>query len=198
MTDIRAVLRDTASPYVKKDDPSMRKINVVAFGGLGGSLFSTGLKTILMRLNGVPEIDYMTFEDYTSWRHWAGTIAKWKDDTVFLGHSYGVAAMFGCIRAMGSKGPAVPLCISFDPSQWTWLSIPLWGSGGNAVPDRVQKVSNFYQSSGLIGRQTLQRESGSTAGITNFPVKGVSHGSIEDDPMLQKLAVDDILKVARA
>lgn len=176
----------------------MRRINVVAFGGLYGSFYSTGLKTILMRLKGVQEIDYSTFEDYTSWRHWAGTISRWKDDTVFIGHSYGVAAMFGCIRAMGNKGPAVPLCISFDPSQWTWMSISLWGSGWNAVPDRPVKVVNFYQSNGPIGRQTLQRENGSPAGITNFHVQGVSHGSIEDDPKIQALAVDDILKVARA
>lgn len=176
----------------------MKRINVIAFGGLGGSLFSAGLQTLLMRLNGIKEIDFKTFQDYKTWRKWGQTIKTWKDPTVFIGHSYGVAAMFGCIRSFPSGGPDIPLCISFDPSQWTAFSIPLWGSGGNEVPYRPLKVINFYQSSGLIGRQTLTRSDGSQRGITNFHVQGTSHGSIEDNQNLHTLVVDDIMKVIRA
>jgi hypothetical protein len=193
-TDIRAVLAATAGPP-KPEKPKMKRINVIAFGGLGGSVFSAGLQTLLMRLNAVEGIDFKTFQDYTSWRRWGDTLKTWKDPTVFIGHSFGVAAMFGCIRALGSKGPSVPLCISFDPSQWTGFSIPLWGSGGNVVPDRPQRVINFYQSSGLIGRQKLYRADGSLRGIENFNIQGTMHSAIEDNPELHRVSVEEIKKV---
>lgn len=173
----------------------MKKINVIAFGGLGGRLYSTGLKTILMRLDGVPGIDFRTFEDYTSWRRWGDTLTSWRDPTVLLGHSYGVAAMFGAVRRMGGKGPQIPLALSFDPSQWHWMSAGLWGSGGNAAPSRVAKVINWWQAGLPIGYQRVTREDGGLGGIQNHQVRGVAHHAIEDTPQLQAVAVDEIKRV---
>lgn len=173
----------------------MQKINVIAFGGLGGNLFSAGLKTILMRLTGEPGIDFKTFEQYTSWKQWGATLQSWRDPTIVMGHSFGVTAMFGAVRTMGSEGPQIPLAISFDPSQWWGWQASLWGSGGNVAPDRIAKVINFYQDSGLIGRQRIARANGSVFGIQNRQVIGVIHGTIEDHRLSQDYAIDAIKSV---
>lgn len=167
----------------------MNKINVIAFGGLGGNLFSAGLKTILMRLDGVPGIDFKTYEDYTSWRKWSATLRSWRDPTVLIGHSFGVTAFLAAARG---SGKAFPLAISFDPSQWWWSNLSLMGSGGNSVPANIAKVINFYQGNGLIGRQSLERVSGLTTGIENKLITGTMHEAIEDIPDLQQRAVAEI------
>jgi hypothetical protein len=196
MTDVRAVLRDTASPYIPKRT-DMKRINVVAFGGLGGAAFSAGLKTILMKLNGIQQIDYKTYEDWKSWRQWGATLQSWKDDTVLLAHSFGIPAAFGAIRAMGKNGPKIPLVVTFDPSQY-WIFQPLlWGTGGNAAPGRVDKVLNFWQEAPFpfIGNQTVSRDDGSGWGITNHLVHNIMHGAVEDHPAAQDITVDEIKKV---
>lgn len=172
----------------------MTKINVIAFGGLGGSLFSAGLKTILMRLNGVPGIDFKTFEDYKSWQKWGDTLASWKDPTVLLGHSFGVPAMFGAVRRMGKRGPVIPLAIALDPSQYVFFQPALWSSGGNAAPGRVDRVINYWQRAPfpMIGNQKVYREDGSQWGVTNFEVPGVIHGAIDDVTAVQANVVDAI------
>lgn len=172
----------------------MKKINVIAFGGLGGALFSAGLKTTLMRLNDIPQIDFKTFEDYKSWRRWGDTLQSWKDDTIFIGHSFGVPAMFGAIRRMGAKGPRIPLAVSLDPSQYAWMQPTLWGSGGNAAPDRAIKVINYWQSAPafFIGNQRVFRDNGREDGITNFEIKNIIHGAVDDSPAVQELVVDAI------
>jgi hypothetical protein len=175
----------------------MKKINVIAFGGLGGSLFSAGLKTILMRLNGIAQIDFKTFEDYKSWRRWGSTLASWKDDTVLIGHSFGVPAMFGAARMLGAKGPRIPLAISLDPSQYVWMQPALWGTGGNYAPDRILKVVNYWQTAPLfaIGNQRVYRDNGRETDITNFEIKNIIHGAVDDSPEVQALAVDAIKRV---
>ncbi len=174
----------------------MKRVNVIAFGGLGGNLFSAGLKTILMRLNGIPEIDFKTFEDYKSWPKWGASLKSWKDPTILIGHSFGVAAMFGAARAMGTAGaPRIPLAISFDPSQWWGWQPSLWRSGGNRAPIRVEKVLNIYQHGFPIGSQKVFRDDGTVWGVSNMLIQGISHGAIEDSPITQALAVDDIKKV---
>lgn len=168
-----------------------KKINVIAFGGLGGAAFSAGLKTILMRLAG-PAVDFKTFEDYKTWPRWGAALRSWRDDTALLGHSFGVAAMFGAVRRMGGAGPRIPLAISFDPSQWWTLQYSLWGSGGNVAPDRIERVINFYQAGLPIGFQKVFRADGSERGIDNVFVGNVAHGAIEDVPQLQSRAVEYI------
>lgn len=176
-----------------------KRLNVLAFGGLGGRTYSAGLKTILMRLEefrgkGKP-IDYMTFEDYASWGNWAEAIASWKDDTVLIGHSYGVAGMFGVARKLGVYGPRIPLAIALDASQYAWASVALWGSGGNVAPTRCERVTNYYQTSGWIGRQLLYRDDGGQAGIVNLKQAHTTHTSIDDDPIVQRAVVDEIKKL---
>jgi hypothetical protein len=176
-----------------------KQINVLAFGGLGGRTYSAGVKTILMALEqyrgpGKP-IDYMTFEDYASWRNWSEAMAGWRDDTVLIGHSYGVAAMCGVARRLGMLGPKIPLAISLDPSQYVWMSFALWGSGGNSVPYRIGKATNFYQTNGLIGRQLLYRDDGGQKDILNLSQPHASHTSIDDDPKVQKLVIDEIKRL---
>lgn len=173
----------------------MTQINVIAFGGLGGSVFSAGLKTILMRLNGIKEIDFKTYEDYGSWRRWGQTLQSWRDPTVLMGHSFGVAAMFGAARAMGTKGPDIPLAISFDPSQWWGWQMGLWGSGGNVAPDRVKEVINFYQHGLPIGYQKVFRPNGTVRGISNKLIENVAHANIEDLPSTQAETLAAIKRV---
>ena len=81
----------------------------------------------------------------------------WKDQTILIGHSYGVTAALGAARR---SGVFVPVMYSFDPSQWWWMSWRLQGSGGNAVPSNIKRVVNFYQPHGAIGRQRLYRDDG--------------------------------------
>lgn len=163
----------------------MQKINVLAFGGLGGNAFSAGLKTILMRLDGVTGIDFKAYADYSAWRTWGSALRSWSDPTVILGHSFGVTAALAAVRSMGDRGPRIPLVISFDPSQWWWSNFALMSSGGNGVPDRIDRVVNFYQTAGLIGRQRLYHAAGVETGIENRPITGTMHGALEDRRDLQ-------------
>jgi hypothetical protein len=172
----------------------MRKINVIAFGGLGGAVFSAGLKTILMRLQRIDGVDYCTYEDYASWRRWAQTLRGWRDPTVLIGHSFGVTAALAVTRSLrdAGRGPRLPLMVAFDPSQWWWSNPALIASGGNGVPATLECVINFYQASGPIGRQKLYRESGSQAGIDNRLITGAMHGAIEDRRDLQDATVNAV------
>lgn len=183
----------------------MRKINVLAFGGLGGAVFSAGLKTILMRLQRIEGIDYCSYEDYASWRRWAQTLRGWRDPTVLIGHSFGVTAALALARSLrdAGRGPRLPLLISFDPSQWWWSNPALMTSGGNGVPDSIEGVVNFYQAARPIGRQKLYRENGSQAGIDNRLIAGTMHSRIEDRRDLQdatvnavRLVIDTLKKAA--
>ncbi len=175
----------------------MQKINVIAFGGLGGNLFSAGLKTILMRLQGVPGIDFRTYAPWGTWKRWGATLQSWRDPTVMLAHSFGVSAAFGAIRATGGRGPNIPLVISFDPSQYWGLQPGLWGSGGNSAPERAARVVNFWQQAPLfaIGNQRVVRDDGSHRNIENVLIGNVIHGAIEDQPLLQQRAVNAIKDV---
>lgn len=170
----------------------MTQINVIAVGGLGGAVFSAGLKTILAKLKTAQSIDVLTYKDYTDWRDMAAQVARWRDPTAFICHSFGVTAVMAAVRAMDGKGPNIPLVVSFDPSQWWWSNLSLMFSGGNAVPDRIGRVVNFYQGSGLIGRQRLYRADGSERGISNEIITGTMHGTIEDRPDLQAKAIAEI------
>lgn len=168
----------------------MNKINVIAFGGLGGNAFSAGLKTILMRLDGVKGVDFKTYADYKAWRTWGGTLPSWSDPTVLIGHSFGVTAFLAAVRLMGSRGPRIPLAISFDPSPWWWSNLALATSGGNAVPDRIGSIVNWYQRTSLfIRNQQLTRTDGSTNGIENRLITGTIHGAMEDRRDLQDESV---------
>lgn len=177
-----------------------KRLNVLAFGGLGGAKHSAGLQTIMMRLaefhgKGKP-IDYMPqMQDYASWKSWGDAVSHYTDDTVLIGHSYGVAAMFGLVRRLGVYGPKIPLCIALDPSQYTAFSWALWGSGGNTVPNRVERATNYYQTGGWIGRQLLYRQDGGQAGIANFSRSGTTHKKIDDDPKVQFEVVEEIKKL---
>lgn len=170
----------------------MTQINVIAVGGLGGAVFSAGLKTILAKLKTAQSIDVLAYKDYTEWRDMAAQVARWRDPTCFICHSFGVTAVMAAVRAMGSKGPKIPLVVSFDPSQWWWSNFTLMFSGGNAVPDRIGRVVNFYQNGGLIGRQKLYRAGGTERDIVNDPISGTMHGTIEDRPDLQAKAIAEI------
>lgn len=163
----------------------MQKINVLAFGGLGGNAFSAGLKTILMRLDGAPGVDFKAYADYSAWRTWGSALRSWSDPTVVIGHSFGVTAMLAAVRLMGDRSQRIPLAISFDASQWWWSNFALMASGGNGVPDRIDRVVNFYQTTGLIGRQRLYRESGGERSIENRLITGTMHGALEDRRDLQ-------------
>lgn len=170
------------------------RINVIAFGGLGGSFYSTGLKTVLMRLEGIDRVDFKAFESYTSWRQWAKTLSSWRDPSVLIGHSFGVTAALAVARSLPET--KFPLLLSFDPSQWWWTNSSLMTSGGNGVPANVLKTINFYQRSGFIGRQTLSRTDGSQTGIENVYVEGPHH-RVEDLPAAQARAVTEIKALLR-
>lgn len=173
----------------------MAQINVIAFGGLGGNLFSAGLKTILMRLNGIKEIDFKTYDNFGSWKPWGSTLKTWRDPTVMIGHSFGVTAAFGAIRLMGDAGPKVPLVIALDASQWWWMQPSLIGSGGNVVPPRVERCIHLYTRGGIIGNQRLVRPDGTDTRIENTLEPG-AHSALEDREAVQKRCVDQIKSVA--
>jgi hypothetical protein len=182
----------------------MKQINIVAFGGLGGSWFSTGLKTLMMKLKSLglqgagKPIDYMTFEDYTSWKNWGGTLKNWSDPTVLIGHSFGVAAMMGAARVKGDIGSKIPLVLSYDPSQWWGWQPSLWGSGGNGVPMNVGKCVNFYQNGIPIGFQRVANDDGTVKDVENIQVTGVVHGAMDDYPPLHDRSIEEIKKVIAA
>lgn len=164
----------------------MKQINVVLFRGLVGNVYSRGMDTLGAKLAKLPGVDYVTVEDYGSWRSARDRVARWRDPTVLVGHSYGVTAALGVARALGAR---IPLVIAFDPSQWAWMSIALWGTGGNAVAGNVSECVNFYQLSGAIGRQRLARDDGGLRGIENRPVTNAGHKEIDDLPELHAASI---------
>lgn len=157
-------------------------LNVILLRGLAGNIYSTGLDDLARELNKLNNVDYVVVSPYTDWRQWAQRIAKWKDPTVLVGHSYGVAGICGIARTSGVQ---VPLLVSFDPSQYSWMALSLWGSGGNTVPNNVGLAYNFYQDSGLIGRQVLLRDDMDVSKVHNTLIENTSHGNIEDIDELQ-------------
>lgn len=169
----------------------MARYNLVAFTGLAGDVYSTGVVDFANKAKKLPGIDPrgVLVRSYTEWRETAEYVKNWRDPFILgISHSYGVAAMFGFARLLGKP---IPLALSVDPSQWAWMSFALWGSGGNAMPSNVKKCINFYQNSGFIGRQTID-------GAENLLLTGTSHGAIEENPIVHATALDEIKKVIAA
>lgn len=156
------------------------RVNVILMRGLAGNIYSRGMDALGSKLAKLKNVDYITVEDYKSWRSIRDRISKFKDPTVIGGHSFGANAAVRIGRELDGR-VNIPLLVSVDPSPyWSWS---LLSSGSGAVSMNVQQVLNQYQTSGLIGRQKLWRESGSNDRIKNIAVES-SHTEIDDLPLV--------------
>jgi pimeloyl-ACP methyl ester carboxylesterase len=170
-----------------------KTVNVILMRGLLGQRYSRGMDRLGARLAKIPGIDYVTVEDYASWRSIRDRIAAWRDPTVIGGHSFGANASTIIAKALRGR-TEVPLIISVDPSPY-W-SFFLWQFGPSRVAHNVHRVVNFYQPHGVIGRQQLEPAPGSATVIENVVVEDSTHGSIDDHVQLvHDPAVDAIVKV---
>src|SRR3990167_11281900 len=176
--------------YATAGAKPMKKFNVILARGLAGAVYSTGLDILALELRKLPQVDYVIVVQYTDWRRVGDRIKNFRDDTVLVGHSFGVTAMLGAARRASSK--FFPLAIMFDPSQWWRQSFSLWGSGGKTVPINVKRVVNFYQGGGMIGRQELARDDGTEHEILNQLVPDTSHADIDDRRDLHEKAITEI------
>lgn len=165
----------------------MKQINVILMRGLLGKVYSRGMDVLGAKLAKLPGVDYVSVEDYGSWRSIRNRITKWKDPTIVGGHSFGANA--ATIIAEALPNIQFPMILSFDPSQyWSW---GLWQSGPSYVGQNVGRVVNYYQNGVPIGFQKL--ETGDTD-ILNRLV-ATSHTEIDDVPELHDAAIAEIKKV---
>lgn len=141
-------------------------INVVLLRGLLGHRYSRGMDSLGAKLAKLPNVDYVTVEDYTQWRRIAQMVSLWADPTVLIGHSFGANAATLIARRIKS----VPLLVAVDPSQH--FSLNLMRFGPAPLSKSVQQCLNFYQASGLIGRVQI-------GGADNIRI-AASHVSIDD------------------
>lgn len=167
----------------------MKKINVVLLRGLIGNVYSRGMDTLGAKLAKLPGVDYVTVEDYTSWRSVRDRIAKWKDPTVIGGHSFGSNA--ATVIANALPNVKIPLILSVDPSQY-W-SFWLFRFGPMAVPPNVAATLNQYQSrDAVIGNVRL-----SGRNVQNVLVNS-SHIDIDDLPLVHDAAIAEVKKIIGA
>lgn len=165
----------------------MKKCNVILMRGLAGNIYSRGMDALGAKLAKLPNVDYVTVEEYGSWRSIRDRVVRFRDPTVIGGHSFGANA--ATIIASELRGRVTfPYLFSVDPSPyWSW---GLWQSGPSVIGANVLATDNLYQTSGLIGRQTL-----SGFNVTNIKVES-SHTEIDDLAMVHDRAVEKIKKLA--
>ncbi len=164
------------------------QVNIVGFGGLGGNVYSAGIKTMILRAKTIEQVDYAEYFPYESAQRVLATIATWHDPTIILGHSYGFNNFLTAMRAQ--KSLHIPLFFGMDSSQY-W-----YGGGPGTIPDSVARVVNFYESSIwplAIHGQPVYRADGSTRGIENIRVAD-SHINIDDDPNVQARFLTELKK----
>lgn len=166
-------------------------INVLLFRGLAGTITSTGLDVLKLKIQKDPRVDFSVISSYKDWYGWSQRIKNFKDPIVLIGHSYGVTS---AIRIARESGVEIPLLISFDPSQYTIDS--------NSPGYNVKKVVNFYQRGKWylpflsIGRQKLYRPDGSESGISNEFIADASHVNIDDNQSLHARSLE-LLKAVK-
>lgn len=169
----------------------MQQVNVVLMRGLAGNVYSRGMDAVGAKLAKLPGVDYVTVEDYGSWRSIRDRLLRWRDPTIIGGHSFGAnAATIIATQLRGKRN--IPLLIGVDPSPyWSWS---LWQSGPDAIGDNVARTVNFYQLSGLIGRQELRGR-----GVVNIPLSASSHTTIDDDvERVHNPIIAEVMKVIGA
>lgn len=167
----------------------MSKVNLVLMRGLLGKTYSRGMDALAAKAAKLPNVDYVTVEDYGSWRSIRDRIVRYKDRTVLGGHSFGaVAATMIARDLMGTV--TFPLLLTVDPSQhWSWL---LFKAGPVPIGGNVTLAMNWFQTSGLIGRQKLVANGGR---VSNIEVPGTDHKNIDDREDIHARAIQEIAKL---
>ena len=166
----------------------MKKCNVILMRGLAGNIYSRGMDALGAKLAKLPNVDYVTVEEYGSWKSIRDRIARFRDPTVVGGHSFGANAATIIAEQLHSRGVRFPLLLSIDPSPyWSWS---LWQSGPSRIGNNVLKTVNMYQTSGLIGRQTLVG-----VNVSNVVVES-SHTEIDDLALVHDRAIQEVQKLA--
>ena len=165
------------------------RVNVILMRGLAGNIYSRGMDSLGSKLAKLPNVDYITVEDYGSWRSIRDRITKFKDPTVIGGHSFGDNAATMIAAALDGK-VNIPLLVGVDPSPyWSW---GLWQSGPSALTPNVKKAINLYQNNGLIGRQKLYLASGNKkTALQNILVES-THTEIDDNELVHKTIIDAV------
>jgi hypothetical protein len=170
-----------------------KTVNVILIRGMLGAYYSRGMDRLGARLAKIPGIDYVSVEDYASWRSIRDRIAAWRDPTIICGHSFGANASTVIAKALRGRAE-IPLIITVDPSPY-W-SFYLLRFGPSRVSYNVRRLVNFYQPHGPIGRQRLEPAPGSATAIENIVVEGSTHVSIDDHvELVHDPAVDEVVKV---
>lgn len=170
-----------------------KTVNVILMRGLLGEHYSRGMDRLGARLAKVPGVDYVSVEDYASWRSVRDRIGAWRDPTIIGGHSFGANASTIIAKALRGRAE-IPLIITVDPSPY-W-SFYLWQFGPSRIAYNVHRLVNFYQPHGVIGRQRLEPAPGSATTIENIVVEDATHGSIDDHvELVHDPAVDEVVKV---
>lgn len=168
----------------------MAKFNVVLMRGLLGEVYSKGMDTLGAKLAKLPNVDYVTVEDYANWRSIRDRLTRWRDKSIIGGHSFGANA--ATIIAESLPKLPIPMLLSFDPSQyWSWR---LFQKGPSFVPQSVGRVVNYYQNGFPIGYQQLRTGDND---LLNMRVE-TTHTEIDDIPMLHDLAIKEVQKIINA
>ena len=166
----------------------MQQVNVILGRGLLGNVYSRGMDVLGAKVAKIPGVDFVSVEDYTSWRSIRDRIPRYRDPTILVGHSFFANAI--TIIAKQLAHIKFPLLLPVDPSPyWSWS---LWQAGPSVIGTNVARTVNQYQSSGLIGRVRLSGHN-----VINEPISS-THTQIGDSELVHKVAIDEIKKVIAA
>ncbi len=101
------------------------------------------------------------------------------------GHSMGADATVMVAARLAEKKIQVALVVTFDPTTF----------GCPPVPANVKQAINFYQRNSALGRGVLVAAPGFKGIILQKLVTDI-HVTIDDDPALHKIVVEEARKVA--
>lgn len=164
----------------------MKTHNFHAWRGLGGKITSSGQDLFAMDAGKLESIDYVTVESFWYWKSMAERYitGRAKDPPIITGNSFGATAALGFARRIRRL---VPLAILFDASEYWRLHYTLWGTGGNYVPNNIEKCIHFTKAFAPgVGGINLTRDDGSLRGIENIPINTLHSRADDHRPSIER------------
>ena len=173
--------------------PQPSRVRGVCIHGLGNQAFSEGMDTLAARLNRLSNVRFtvhnmglLFYENLMTIFGVLESAAKAGAKVVAVGHSMGGDEVWKIAALLDSRGIAVPLAVSADPT--------CWGSpGGWVVTKNVAVAGNFWQPA-YPGGGRLVNARGRKGVLHEKPLQ-LPHVRIDNDPSLHDWVEDQVRRI---
>jgi hypothetical protein len=174
--------------------PRPASVRGVCIRGLGNQAFSEGMDSLAARLNRIEHVRFTVhnmgvfyYENLMAIYALLESAGRAGARVVAIGHSMGGDEVWKISGMLDSRGIAVPLAVSADPTGW--------GSpGGWVVTKNVAVCGNFWQPRSPGGGR-LKNGVGRTASLNEHELN-VAHVQIDNDSRFQDWVVQQVKTVA--